>query len=94
MSKIYKNETSGWKYIKIDDILMEHNNIGNGTIAMKYFLQVAKELGVDKITGWLSDTDKDHWDRSVHFYEKFGFKVKFNEEYTSGSIELEFNNEE
>lgn len=73
-------------YIKIDDILVEDNNVGNGSILMPYFIDYCKNTDAEYITGWLSSVDMDHFDRSEHFYKKHGFEVQFNEERTSGSI--------
>lgn len=53
---------------------------------MKYFLKAVEKLHVDYIDGWLSSVDKKHFDRSEHFYKKFGFEVHFNEDRTSGGI--------
>lgn len=79
------------KYAKIQDVLMEDNNVGNGTICMKYFIQEAKKIGCDFIKGCLSPVDKDHFDRSIHYYEKFGFSVKLSDDKNSGSIMLYLN---
>lgn len=63
------------KYIHISDVLMEDNNIGNGTVAMKALLQYAKKNNVKYISGYRSANDDDHADRRDHYYEKFGFAV-------------------
>lgn len=94
MSIIQKNYINNTKEIKICDIQMEDNNIGNGYIAMKYFIKVSKEMRFNKIVGDISNVDKDHWDRLIHYYKKFGFKVIFNKEYTLGKIELNFLSQE
>ncbi|WP_295091964.1 GNAT family N-acetyltransferase [Ruminococcus sp.] len=86
MATIEKDFIKGTKSIKIDDILVQDNNIGNGSILMPYFLDYCKETGAEYISGWLSDVDSDHFDRSIHFYEKHGFTCKLNESKTSGSI--------
>lgn len=82
MSTIRKNSN----YIKIEDIIMEDNCIGNGSIAMKYFLKAAEQLKIDYIKGDLSSVDKDHFDRSEAYYKKFNFDVVFDEDRTSGTI--------
>ena len=64
------------KYVHIIDILMEDNNIGNGTVAMKALLKYAKKINAKWIDGGLSSVDNDHADRRNHFYEKFGFVIK------------------
>ena len=63
-------------YNAIIDILMEDNNIGNGTVAMKALLKYAKKINAKWIDGGLSSVDNDHADRRNHFYEKFGFVIK------------------
>ena len=64
------------KYIHIFDVLMEDNNIGNGTVAMKALIKYAKKISAKWIDGELSQVDNDHADRRNHFYEKFGFIMK------------------
>lgn len=76
-------------HLYIDDVQNEDDNIGNGSILMKYFIKSAKQNQVKYINGWLSPVDIDHFDRLEHYYKKFGFDVNFNEDRTSGSIELE-----
>ncbi len=76
-------------YIRIDDILMkEHINKGNGTIAIKGLIKVAQHINAKRICGFLSDVDIEKFDMLEHFYKKCGFKVTFNENRTSGHIEL------
>lgn len=79
------------EYLYIDDIDMVRNEIGNGSIAMKYLIKTANEIGVPFIKGNISPVDKDHFDRLEHYYKKFGFKVKFNKERTGGTLKLELN---
>ena len=71
------------KYIHIDDVLMEDNDVGNGTIAMKALIKYAKRNNIKWIEGSLSSVDNDHADRRNHYYEKFGFKIQ------SSSIRLD-----
>lgn len=86
ISSVYINQELNQNYIYIEDIYAVDNNIGNGQILMKYFLELAKTLGVEYIDGWLSPKDNDHFDRSEHYYKKFGFEVTFNENRSSGRI--------
>jgi len=78
--------------IEIVDILMEDDDVGNGSIAMRYFLDAVDKLkntykmNITHIHGWLSSVDKEHFDRSEHYYKKFGFEIEFNEARTSGRI--------
>ena len=88
-STLYDIHTPEKKHIGITDVLMMDNNLGNGSICMKYFIQESKNMGFNYIKGDLSSVDKGHFDRSIHFYEKFNFDVKLNEEKTSGSIRLD-----
>lgn len=66
--------------IYIQDIITyEHNTSkGYGTIAMDYLKKVAHTERVP-ITGWISPADMDHYDRLIHFYQKNGFEVTYNE---------------
>lgn len=87
MSSIKNNEKDG-KFVYIDDILVEDNNVGNGSICMKHFLNEIKNDGYCLVKGELSSVDEAHFDRSIHFYEKFGFNIQLNENKSSGSISL------
>lgn len=62
-------------HLHIEDILMKHNNVGNGTIAMNALLLFAQQNNIQLITGNLSTVDEDHKARRDHFYKKFGFDV-------------------
>lgn len=77
------------KNIKIDDIQTVDIDLGNGSILMKYLIKLAKAQKVSSITGWLSSVDQNHFDRSEHYYEKFEFDVKFNNDRSEGSIKLD-----
>ncbi|MEC1749609.1 hypothetical protein [Bacillus mojavensis] len=60
-------------------ITYEHNTSkGYGTIALDYLKKVAHVERVP-ITGWISPADIDHYDRLIHFYQKNGFEVTYNE---------------
>lgn len=89
----YTERTSSGRFKKIlyiNDIQMVDNEIGNGSIAMKYFLKTVEKLkesmNIEYISGSLSSVDIDHFDRSEHYYKKFDFEVIFDEKRTSGSI--------
>lgn len=66
--------------IYIQDIITYDDNTskGYGTIAMSYLKKVAHAERLP-ITGWISPEDMDHYDRLVHFYQKNGFEVTYNE---------------
>lgn len=55
---------------------------------IKEMEQVCKEKTMQYIRGWLSNYDSGHFDRIEHFYKKFNFDVKFNENRTTGNIYL------
>lgn len=83
----YNNYYDGNPFVKIDDIIVEDNNVGNGSILMPYFLDYCKKYTDARyISGELSSVDSGHFDRSEHFYKKHGYEVIFNERRTSGSI--------
>jgi len=94
MSTTHKCEATAYynaeNYVKIDDVLMQDNSIGNGSICMKYFIKEVKSQGFDYISGWLSSVDKENFTRSIPFYKKFGFDVFMGKE-NNGSIKLELN---
>ena len=66
---------------------------GYGTQMMNKLIDFAKSNGYKRIIGDLSSVDdnnsldKDHRERQIHFYKKFGFKILPNEE-TPDKIEL------
>ena len=89
MATFYESYGNDESYIEIDDIIAEENNIGNGSILMKYFIDYCKTTSASFVKGKLSPVDKDHFERSIHFYEKCGFICKLDREKTSGSIRLD-----
>lgn len=74
--------------LNIGSIQIDKINLGCGSLAMKAFLDFAKEQKYHKITGWLSPIHLDHFDRLEHFYKKFGFNVEFKSDRTEGIISL------
>jgi hypothetical protein len=64
------------QHIHIDDVLMKHNNVGNGSIVMRALIKYAKLNSITTITGSLSSVDDDHKTRRDHYYKKFGFEVR------------------
>ena len=82
----YKEPINQEPYVHIDDILVMDDNQGNGSILMPYFIEYCKTTKARYINGQLSSVDKDHFDRSIHFYKKHGFEVTLAESGESGSI--------
>ena len=65
-------------YFILKDIKGKVVNQGFGTMLMDYILYLAKEIGVTRIIGTLSEVDerdKNNKKRRNHFYEKYGFIV-------------------
>ncbi|WP_219837823.1 GNAT family N-acetyltransferase [Paenibacillus sp. R14(2021)] len=61
------------QYIRI---LGDKINRGYGSIMMMQLIQRAVDCGVDRIEGSMQLTEnKEHRDRLLHFYAKFGFTV-------------------
>lgn len=83
-------EDSDSSYMYIQDILMVDDNVGNGSICMRHFLEETRKLGIPNIRGMLSYVDAGHFDRSIHFYEKHGFEVILNDDRQSGRIKYRF----
>lgn len=82
LPKIYfeirkKEHESIWeeRFIHIVDILMQDNEIGNGTIAMNALIKYANKIDAKYIDGTLSPVDDEQADRRNYFYEKFGFVI-------------------
>lgn len=73
-------------YIKIDDILVVDDDVGNGSILMPYFIKYCKTTDAKYICGQLSSVDKGYFNRSEHFYKKHGFNVEFTFDRSAGSI--------
>lgn len=65
-------------YIHIDDVLVKHNSVGNGTIVMTALLLYAQQHGIRRVTGFLSSADDDHKIRRDSYYAKFGFSIQNN----------------
>ncbi len=86
MAKYFCND--GKPYISILDVITVDNNVGNGSILMTAFLKYCKQYTrATCVKGTLSDVDRDHFDRSEHFYKKHGFEVFFDEKRSIGEIE-------
>lgn len=90
----YVNIYNEDSYVRIDDVIVEENNVGNGSILMPYFIDYCKRFtDAKKITGWLSPVDSGHFSRSTHFYKKHGFEVSLNFKGISGSVEYKLRDE-
>lgn len=76
------------QHLEIADIKIEgkHVNRGYGSIVMGEILEIAHQMQIKFITGWISHVDWGHIDRSVHFYRKFGFEVEVNKEIGRGTL--------
>lgn len=61
-------------YICIIDVQIEGNQ-GDGSIAMRGLIRLAKQMQCSKITGKYSTSDDGHSARRDHFYKKFGFEI-------------------
>lgn len=72
----------------IDDINVINKRQGEGSILLKYLIFFAKNNKVTKITGNLSPVDKSQFKVLENFYIKNGFDVVFNDNRTSGKIQL------
>jgi hypothetical protein len=66
-------------HLHIDDVLVKHNGVGNGSIVMTALLLYAKQNGIKLITGFLSSVDDDHKIRRNNYYLKFGFTINNNQ---------------
>lgn len=72
------------KYNTIDladiDIKEPFINQSYGSKLLGSLIDIAKKMNVNSIIGWISEVDKDHIQRLVHFYEKNGFEVTLKED--------------
>ncbi|MFJ7890529.1 GNAT family N-acetyltransferase [Lysinibacillus xylanilyticus] len=73
LSATYKSED----IIEIGDIEVfgENEGRGYGTILLQSLINFAIENSVHTISGWISHTDKEHFDKLDYFYKKHGFDV-------------------
>lgn len=76
------------KHMQIADIRIEGTRVnrGYGSIMMQALMNLAHQMEIKYITGWISGVDWDHIDRSEHFYRKFGFKCELDHENKHGTI--------
>lgn len=75
------------EFITIGDIECVKNNKGYGSIMLEELIEYAKEKEKEYIDGWLSQSDvKDHKERLLAFYKKFGFEI--TDDYSSNSNRL------
>ncbi|MEA4847867.1 MAG: hypothetical protein VB106_11605 [Clostridiaceae bacterium] len=74
--------------IHIDDFFAINEDLGNGSILLKYFINRARLNKAEKIKGWISPVDKERFNKLEYFYKKNGFNVKFKEDRSEGWIEL------
>lgn len=75
MLKAFFNEN--FTSISLEDIEMETElvNRGYGRILLSTLISIAKKRNINRISGWISNVDGDHWDRLEHFYKNHNFEV-------------------
>lgn len=83
---VYKSMT---RELLIGDIVSDVENQGNGSIVMRCIIDIAHILNAEVITGNISATDKDHFDKLQYFYEKHGFTFMLDKPNGEGGIRLE-----
>ena len=54
-----------------------YENRGIGSMLLREAILECRHRGVNRITGDLTDADKDHFDKLEYIYEKHGFTVCF-----------------
>ncbi len=57
------------------EVFGENEGRGYGSILLQSLINFAQENSVNTITGWISQTDKNHFDKLDYFYKKHGFSV-------------------
>jgi GNAT superfamily N-acetyltransferase len=68
--------TNEFKYIKIGAIKHDTINQGIGTQLLIMLDEIAQQVGIHKITGWLSPLDLEtHRERLLHFCDKNGYQL-------------------
>ena len=66
----------------LSDIIIPNNriNCGIGSKLIDEFEEKCIDRGIFEISGNLSDTDLDHKERLIHFYEKHGYTIDYQNE--------------
>ena len=80
-SRIYAEYLTNEKdetYIHIIDCFAEDENVGNGSILLKWLKKEAVRADAKYITGGLASIDKKKFDKLERFYTKNGFEVTIN----------------
>lgn len=76
--------------VYIVDFLSRYENLGNGKklffILLDYIFQINKHYHIEKISGFISKFDFDHWSKLFHFYGSLNDYVK----YVYPMLELDF----
>ncbi|MFK9092082.1 GNAT family N-acetyltransferase [Bacillus salipaludis] len=57
------------------EVFGENEGRGYGSMLLQSLINFAIENSVNTISGWISQTDKDHFDKLDFFYKKHGFDV-------------------
>jgi GNAT superfamily N-acetyltransferase len=57
------------------EVFGENEGRGYGSILLDSLINFAIDNSIKKISGWISNTDKDHFDKLDFFYQKHGFIV-------------------
>ncbi|AHN22796.1 GNAT family N-acetyltransferase [Lysinibacillus varians] len=57
------------------EVFGENEGRGYGSILLDSLINFAIENSIKKISGWISYSDKDHFDKLDFFYKKHGFNV-------------------
>lgn len=76
---IYLNEEKKPYLIEIVDLRTSPNNKGVGSHLLQKLEQIADNLGIKYIKGWLSPVDILNRDNQIKFYNKNGYTIKFKD---------------
>lgn len=57
------------------EVFGENEGRGYGSILLQSLINFSIENSVNTIIGWISQTDKNHFDKLDYFYKKHGFNV-------------------
>ncbi len=92
--KLEAKFSNNLKTINIEDITVAPINTdkGLGSHAMQKLIEIAQSKNYKEIIGELEYGDLDnHRERLMHFYEKYGFKIRMNSDNMYGRIKLDIN---
>lgn len=76
------------------EVFGENRGKGYGSVLLKSLIEFAKAKNINKITGWISKVDEDHFSQLEKFYTRHGFKIIWLETDSLKAADLIWQNSE